>query len=113
MVPPDAAIGADVAHLDAVTGLQRWQFSRHLPGGGFIAGGGCTHVERLVRPRMVERVTDVIALPLLCAQGSAGRAGGVGVQGALQAFMAAVLVRCAGFDALRQEAQAYPPDGER
>jgi hypothetical protein len=112
MVPPDAPIGADVAHLEAVRGLKRWKFMRHLPGGGCIAGGGGTPVERLVRPLMVELCTAVIELPLLCAQGGAGRAGGFGVQGAMHAFMAAVLWRFARFDALRQDAQADPPGGE-
>jgi hypothetical protein len=50
MVPPDATVGADVAPREAVRVLKRCQFIRHLPEGGFIAGGGCTHVERLVRP---------------------------------------------------------------
>jgi hypothetical protein len=50
MVPPDAPIGADVAHLEAVRVFDRWLFVGHLPGGGFIAGGGGAHVEHLVRP---------------------------------------------------------------
>src|SRR5215218_4750422 len=65
-VPPDATIGADVAHLEAVGIRERWQCVGHLPGGGFIAGGGCAHVERLMRPLMVELCTEVIELPLLC-----------------------------------------------
>ena len=86
---------------------------RHRPGGGFRAGGGCTPVERLGRPLLVERFTAVSALPRWCAPGGAGRAGGVGVPGALPASRAAVLWRCARCAARRQEAQAYPPGGER
>jgi hypothetical protein len=111
-VPPDAPIGADVAHLEAVRVLKQWTCRRHRPGGGCIAGGGWTPIERLVRPLMGERFTDVIARPLVCATGGAGRAGGVGVQGAMHAFLAAVLWRLARFDALRQDAQAAPPGGE-
>jgi hypothetical protein len=65
MVPPDAPIGADRAHLEAVGILKRWQFVRHLPGGGGIAGGGGAHVEHLVRPLAVELFTEALILALL------------------------------------------------
>jgi hypothetical protein len=67
MVPPNATIGTDVAHPEAVGVLERWQFRRHLPGGGFIAGGGVTHVERLAWTFMVELVAEVGELLLLGA----------------------------------------------
>jgi hypothetical protein len=62
---------------------------------------------------MVEGLAAVGALLLLCAQVGPGRADGVGLQGAMPALVATVLVRFTGFDELRQEAQADPPGGER
>ena len=100
-VPPDATVGADVAPLAAVGIRERGPCVGPLPGRGFIAGGGCAPIERFVRPLMVERCTAVIELPRWCAPGGAGRSGGVGVQGALQPFVAAVRWRLAGCDALR------------
>jgi hypothetical protein len=108
-VPPDAPVGADVAHLEAVGIVERGQWVGHLPGRGLIAGGGGAQIERFVRPLLVERFTAVIERPLWGAQGGAGRSGGVGVQGAMPPFVAAVLVRCAGCEALRSAAQAHPP----
>src|SRR5262245_20650507 len=98
MVPTDATVGADVAYLEAVRVLKRWKFSRQLPGGGFIAGGGGAHVKRLMRPLLLELVAEVVELPLLCAKAGAGRSGGFGFQGAMHPFVAAVLLRFAGFD---------------
>jgi hypothetical protein len=111
-VPLYAPGGADVAHLEAVGIVKRWPFIGHLPGGGFVTCCGCAHVERLVRPLMVALVAAVVALLLLGVQAGAGRAGGVGFQRALQALVAAVLVRCAGFDARRRDARTYPPRGQ-
>jgi hypothetical protein len=67
MVPPDATVGADIAHLEAVGVLERWQFGGHCPRGGLVAGSGGAPVERLMRPCMVELVTAVVELPLLRA----------------------------------------------
>jgi hypothetical protein len=64
-----------------------------------------------MRPRMVECCPDVGELLRLGAPGGAGQSGGVGLQGALHARVAAVLVRLTGFDELRQAAQARPPRG--
>jgi hypothetical protein len=112
MVPTDATIGADVAYLEAVRVLKRWKLSRQLPRGGVIAGGGCAHIERLMRTLMVALFADVGALPLLCAKGGARRSGSVGFEGTMPPLVAAVRWRCAGFDALREDAQAHPPRGQ-
>src|ERR671923_1615232 len=113
MMPPEAPVGADVAHLEAVGILERGQFSGHGTWGGCIAGGGCAHVERLMRPRLVARFAAVVELLLLGAQGGAGRSGGVGFQRARHARVTTVLVRFTGVAALRYEAQAHPPRGQR
>jgi hypothetical protein len=70
------------------------------------------HVECLMRTLMIKRFTEVGELLLLGAKIGPRRSGGVGVQGAMQARVAAVLLRCARCDALRQEAQADPPGGQ-
>jgi hypothetical protein len=112
MVPPDATVGADRVHLEAVRVLKRWQLMRHRPGGGGIAGGGCAPVERLVRALAVALLAEAITRARLSPPGAGGRAGGVRLQGARPAFMAAVLRGLAGFDALGEETQADPPGRE-
>jgi hypothetical protein len=106
MVPPDATIGADVAHLEAVRVLERWQFVGHLPDGGFIAGGGCTHIEPLVRPLAVELLAQALTLELLSTPSAGGRAGGFRLHGAMPACMAAILLGCAGLEAFGEDPQA-------
>jgi hypothetical protein len=100
-VPPDATVGADVAHLEAVGLRERGPCVGPLPGGGFRAGGGCAQSERFVRPLMVELGPEVMELPRWCAQVGAGRSGGFGFQGAMPPFVAAVRLGCTGCDALR------------
>jgi hypothetical protein len=60
MVLTDAPVSTDVAHLDAVGGLEWWQLVGHFPWGGFIAGGGGVHAECLVRTLMIELFTAVV-----------------------------------------------------
>jgi hypothetical protein len=110
-VPPDAPVGADLAPREAVRGRERGPGGGQLPGGGLVAGGGGAQVARLRRPCMVERGTAVGELPRLGAAGGAGWSAGVGLQGALQPRLAAVLGRLTGFEARRSEAQAHPPGG--
>jgi len=112
MVPPDAPVGADIAHLEAVGVLERWQFGGHCPRGGLGACGGGAHVERLMRPCMVELVTAVVALPLVRAKVGTGWSGGFGFERPMHPLVAAVLVRSTGCDELRYEAQAHPPRGQ-
>jgi hypothetical protein len=109
MVPTDAPVSTDVAHLEAVGVRERWQLVGPLPWGRCIAGGGGVHVECLVRTRMIARFTDVVELSRLGAKRCPRRSGGVGLQRALQALMTAMLWRCARFNELRQDAQAHPP----
>src|SRR5262245_18509382 len=101
MVPPDATVSADIAHLEAVRVLERGQFGGHLPGGGLVAGSGGAQVEHLMRPRMVELATEVAELPRWGAGVGAGWSSGFGFQGAMHPLMAAVLVRFTEFDELR------------
>jgi hypothetical protein len=111
MVPTAATMGADVAHLEAVRVRERWPCVGPLPEGGGIAGGGCAPVERLVRPLAVERRAEARTRALLSPPSAGWRAGGVRLQRALQAVMAAVRLGCAGRDARGEEPQAAPPGG--
>jgi hypothetical protein len=112
MVPPDAPVSTDIAHLEAVRILKRWQFGGHLPGGGGIAGGRGAHVKRLVRPLAVELLAEALKLELLSLPNAGGRAGGFCLQRPVQAFLAAILLGFAGLDALGEDAQADPPGAE-
>src|SRR2546430_8959830 len=112
MVPTDATVGADVAHLEAVRVLKRWKFMRQRPRGGVIAGGGCAHVERLVRALEGELLAEAIKHALLSPPSAGGRACGFRLQPARHAFMAAVLLGCSGLDAFGEDTQADPPGGE-
>jgi hypothetical protein len=61
---------------------------------------------------MVELFAEVGELLWLGAQVGGRWSGSVGLQGALHARVAAVLVWFAGLDELRQDAQAHPPCGQ-
>jgi hypothetical protein len=89
-------MGADVAPLEAVRVLECWRLVGHLPGGGVIAGSGCTQVERLVRARAVERLAEASELERLSPPRAGWRAGGCRRQGAMQALMAPVLLGVSG-----------------
>jgi hypothetical protein len=107
MVPTDAPVSTNVAHLDAVWGLERWQLVGHFPWGGCIAGGGGMHAECLVRTLMIALFTAVVELSLVGAKMYPRRSGGFGFQRAMHALMAAILLRFARFNELWQDAQAH------
>jgi hypothetical protein len=111
MVPTDATVCTDVAYLEAVGVLKGWQFRGHLSWGGLTIVSGCVHVKCLVRPLMIKLFTEAIELLLLGAKIGSGRSGGVGFQGAVHTLVAAIVLRFARFDDLRQDAQADPPSG--
>src|SRR5262245_34970581 len=113
MVPPDAPVGAGVAHLEAVGIRERWQCLGPGAWGGVIAGSGCVPVERLMRPRLVELVAEVGERLRLGAQVGVGRSGGFGLQRAMPALVTTVLLGFTGCDELRQYAPAHPPRGQR
>jgi len=66
-IPADAAIGADIPDLKAVRILQGRQFRWHGAWRGFIEGSRRLHIERFVRPLMVELLTEAIEALLLRA----------------------------------------------
>src|SRR5947199_3280121 len=73
---------------------------------GRIELGRALHGERLVRSFGVELLDEGIEAGLLLQAVCAWRAGGLLLEGEMHAFMAAVLLRMARFDALDLDAQA-------
>ena|SRR5216684_7516869 len=61
---------------------------------------------------IVVAVDEVIELGLLLQEVAAGRLGGLQLQGQMHAFVAAVLLRVAGLDALDLDTESEPPDRE-
>src|SRR6185437_609829 len=74
--------------------------------------GRTAHVKRLVRPLVVVAGDEVIELGLLLKEVFAGGLGGLELQGQMHAFVAPILLRVAGLDALDLDAEAEPPDRE-
>src|SRR3954453_4062911 len=72
----------------------------------------CAHVERLVRTLIVKAFNEIIELGLLLQEVLAGRLGGLQLERQMHAFVAAVLLRVAGLDALDLDAKAEPPNRE-
>ena len=82
------------------------------PRGRGIEFGGIAHLERLMRPLVIEAVDELIEAFLLLQQVVRGRFSGFLLQGQVHPLMAAVLLRTPGLDALDRDAQAQPPDGK-
>jgi hypothetical protein len=66
-------------------------------------------IEGFMRALMVELRANDIKATLLRSEAARRRARGLGFQGAVHAFMAAVLRRPPGLDQFRQDPQAHPP----
>jgi len=71
---------------------------------------GAAHTQRLVRSLVVVAFDEVVEFGLLLEEIAAGRLGGLELQGQKHAFVAAVLLRAAGLDALDRDAEPEPPD---
>ena len=112
VVPANAAVGTDVPDLEAIGVLQQGESLGHRAWRGRIGGRGRLQIQGFVRPFGVELLAEAIEAPLLSGEAPRRRARGLGLQGAMHAFMAAILLRLARFDQLGQNAQADPPGGE-
>src|SRR5687768_17326265 len=112
MMPSHATIGADVAHLEAVRILQRWQFGGHRPWRDLIACGRGLHIEGFVWALEVECLAEAIECALLGAPRGGRGAGGLSFECTMHALMAAVLLGFAGLDEFREDPQADPPGGQ-
>src|SRR5271165_4445111 len=79
---------------------------------GRIDFGGALHVERLVRPFLVEFLYEIVEAGLLLKAVQAWRAGRLHLQGEVHALVAAVLLRMTWFNTFDRDAEPEPPDGE-
>ena len=112
VVPPDAAIRADVADFEAIGIFQRRELGRHLPDRGRVAGRRRLLIESLVRTLVIELLSKAVEATLLGSEAARRGAGRRGFQSAMHPFMPPVLVGAAGLDELREGAEAHPPRRE-
>ena len=80
--------------------------------GGRVDIGGTVHVERLVRSLLVEDLDELIEARLLLKEIRCRWFGSFLFQSEMHAFMPAVLLRMAWFDAFDANAEPQPPHGE-
>jgi transposase len=112
LLPADAAVGAHVAHLEPIGILERRELRRHLPWRELVTGGRRVHVQRLVRPLLVELLPEVVELALLRPATARWRARRLGLERAVHALVTPVLLRLARLDELGQHPKAHPPGRE-
>jgi hypothetical protein len=65
-----------------------------------------------VRTLLIELLSEVVELALLSAVVGGRWLCGFGLEGSVHAFVAAILLRFAGFDALGKDAESDPPGGQ-
>jgi hypothetical protein len=111
-LPTDSAVSADAADLE-VSGVLRLREAVGIgPWGRSVEVGGRFLIEVLVRAFVVVLVAESLEGPLLSSAVSRRRAGGLGLEGTVHAFVAAVLFWVRRLGELGPDAQADPPDGE-
>ncbi len=75
-------------------------------------GGRRLLAEGLVRPDLVERLTEDVEPALLCTQVLGRGSGGAFAQGTMHSFVTAVLLRLAGLNELGNDPELDPGDGQ-
>jgi len=113
MVPTNGAVSTDVSDLEAIGVDERRDLVGHWPRRWGIAGSGSLLVQGFVGTLVVELVAEGVEPALLGTQAASRRPCGLGLEGAMHAFMSSVLLRLAGLDKLWEHAEADPPRGER
>ena len=110
-VPSDAAIRADVAHVEPIGIFQRGERRWHLPARGSVARRRRLLIECLVWALMVKLLAKIIE-PTLGGKTARGRSRGRRFQGAMHAFMPPILIGTPRLDELGEDTQAHPPGRE-
>ena len=77
-----------------------------------IKVGGGPQIQGLVRADGVVSGAEVVEAPLLSAEVAFRGMSGLVLEGTVQAFMSAVLLRLGGLGEVGKDAETDPPDGE-
>lgn len=112
VVPADRAISADPTQFEVGRVVELGQALREGLGGSAIVVSRDIHAQRLVRALGVIDEAEAVEDALLSTERAGGRASGLGFEGAMETFMAAVLLRASGLDEFGADAQMEPPDLE-
>lgn len=112
VVPADGAIAADAAEFEVGRIVEAHKALWEDFGRRAIVVGGHIQTQGLMRAFGVIDGTEAIESPLLSAERAGGWTSGFGLEGAVEAFMAAVLLRVSGLDRLGANAQMKPPNLE-
>jgi hypothetical protein len=109
-VPADAAVSGDAADFEVGRIVDGRDGVGEGSRGGLVAGGRGVLVESLMRAEGIVFVEEVVKASLLSWEVFGGREGRFGFEGAVEAFVAAVLLGLGGLDGLRRDAEFDPPD---
>jgi hypothetical protein len=110
--PSDPAVGRDLPDLEVSGILGRLELVGKLSIRGLIDRGGRLLAESLVRPDLVEVVSEDVEASLLGGAVGGGREGGFRLEIPVHAFVSTVLVRGSGLDEVGEDVELDPPDGE-
>ena len=111
-VPADATVAADPPDLEVAGIFDRGEPVRIRSVRRMVDGCGRLLSQRLVRPLVVEEMTEGVESFLLDHVVLRRRSGGLGLEGPMHSLVACVLLRMRRLDELGEDPQADPPDRE-
>jgi hypothetical protein len=112
VLPADRLVLRDEANLEMGRIGNVHRPSGEWAGGGTIDGGRGLEVQGFVGSLLVEDVAEGIEAALLCAEVLLRGTGGLGLEGAMHAFVPSVLMGAGRLDELGADAEFDPVDGE-
>jgi len=104
IVPTNGAVATDPAKLEVSWVLEVGKPRGEDPGGGVIVVGRDIQAQGFVGAFNVIDGTEAVEGALLSAERGGGRTSGFGLEGAMEAFMTAVLLGTSGLDQLSPNA---------
>jgi len=111
-LPPDGVVAGDQAELEVPGVLELGRVVSVRTRRRVVDRSRSLEVQRLVGSIFVVDPSELVEAELLSLEVRRGWRGRGFVEGAMEAFVAAVLLGARGFDELRLDAQLDPPDGE-